>query len=246
MSDQHETRPAYHLFDLTGKVALVTGGSRGLGRGMADALAAAGAAVVAVSRTSEQLPCDVADIGALEQAIGEVVRRHGRLDVLLNAAGVQLRKPALDVTPEEFDYVTSVNLRAAYFASTYAARVMRDRGEGGKIIHVASLTTAIGLPNVSIYAAAKSGIAGLVRTMAVEWAPLGIQVNAIGPGYYRTELTEALFQDRERTAWVQSRIPMGRTGVPGDLAGAAVFLASRASDYITGQILYVDGGWLAG
>lgn len=253
------------LFDLTGRVALVTGGSRGLGKGMAEALAAAGAHVVVTSRSREQLeaaareltaagphgkhaalPCDIADAGALEATVAEVVRRYGGLDILVNAAGVQVRKPAIEVTPADFDYVTGVNYRGAYFAAAYAARAMRDAGRGGKIIHVASLGTAIGLRNVSIYTAAKSGIAGMVRTTALEWAPLGIQVNAIGPGYYRTDLTEALFQDPERQAWLQSRIPQGRTGVPSDLAGATVFLASRASDYVTGQVLYVDGGWLAG
>lgn len=253
------------LFDLTGRVALVTGGGRGLGRGMAVALAQAGARVAITSRTRSQLDeslaelrdaggsgehlsmvCDVSDLSALEQTVAEVARRCGGLDILVDAAGVQVRKPALEVTPAEYDLVMSVNLRAAYFSGVFAARAMREQGRGGKIIHVASLGTAIGLKNVSIYTAAKSGIAGLIRTTALEWAPLGIQVNAVGPGYYRTELTEALFQDPERRDWVLSRIPQGRPGVPADLAGAVVFLASRASDYVTGQILYVDGGWLAG
>lgn len=252
------------LFDLTGKVALVTGGGRGLGKGMARALAQAGASVVVTSRTPGELdtavaelkaagpgehlglPCDVADLAALEELVATVDRRYGGLDILVNAAGVQIRKPALEVTPADYDALMAVNLRAAYFAGVFAARVMKARGRGGKIIHVASLGTAIGLRNVSIYTAAKSGIAGIVRTTALEWAPYSIQVNAIGPGYYRTELTEALFQDPERLAWLHSRIPQGRTGEPSDLAGATIYLASRASDYVTGQILYVDGGWLAG
>lgn len=253
------------LFDLTGRVALVTGGGRGLGKGMAAALAAAGANVVVTSRSEAQLaealaelkasgpagrhlalPCDVADLTALKQLVGKVAEAYGQLDILLNAAGIQIRKPALEVTPEEYDTLMGVNLRAAYFASTYAARIMQQTGRGGKVIQTASLGTAVGLRNVSIYTAAKSGIAGIVRTMALEWAPLNIQVNGIGPGYYRTDLTDALFQDEERRAWVISRIPQGRAGLPSDLAGAAVFLASGASDYVTGQILYVDGGWLAG
>lgn len=253
------------LFDLTGRVAVVTGGGRGLGRGMAVGLARAGASVVLISRSRDQLEAalaevkaagpggshsyealDVADLSAVEAALRKIDQAHGGLDILLHAAAVQVRKPALEVTPAEYDHLMSVNLRSAYFASTTAARIMQERGRGGKIIHVASLGTAIGLPNVSIYTAAKSGIAGMLRTMALEWAPLGIQVNAVGPGYYRTELTESLFQDPARRAWVLSRIPMGRAGAPDDLVGAAVFLAARASDYITGQILYVDGGWLAG
>lgn len=253
------------LFDLRGRVAVVTGGSQGLGRGMALALARAGADVVVVSRSAHRLSetlselnssapggrhgmeaVDVSDLSALAEALSRVDLSHGGLDILLNAAAVQVRKPALEVTPAEFDRVMAVNLRSAYFASQFAARIMQRRGRGGKIIHVASLGTAIGLRNVSIYTAAKSGIAGMLRTMALEWAPLNIQVNAVGPGYYRTELTESLFQDPERRDWVLSRIPMGRSGVPADLEGASVFLASRASDYITGQILYVDGGWLAG
>lgn len=251
-------------FDLSDRVALVTGGGRGLGKGMAVGLAAAGAKVIVVSRSEAQLgealcelkkagpgqhqarQCDVTDLGALERVINEVAGEYGHLDILLNAAGVQVRKPALDVTPEEYDFLMATNLRAAFFASTYAARVMQATGRGGKIIQTASLGSAIGLRNVSIYTAAKSGIGGMLRTMALEWAPLNIQVNGIGPGYYRTDLTDALFQDEERRAWVISRIPQGRPGLPADLAGAAVFLASRASDYMTGQILYVDGGWLVG
>ena len=253
------------LFDLTGRVALVTGGGRGLGKGMALALAHAGAHVAVTSRTRDQLeetlaelraaggtdehlalPCDVTDLRALEMAMAEVDRHYGGLDVLLNAAGIQVRKPALEVTPADFDLVAAVNLLSAYFAAVYAARIMRERGRGGKIIHVASLGTSIGLRGASIYTTTKSGIAGMVRTTALEWAPLGIQVNAIGPGYYRTDLTEVLFQDPERYAWLMSRIPLGRTGVPEDLAGATIYLASKASDYVTGQIVNVDGGWLAG
>jgi NAD(P)-dependent dehydrogenase (short-subunit alcohol dehydrogenase family) len=241
---------------------MVTGGGRGLGQGMAIALARAGANVVVTSRTQAQLdetlaqlraagpgehlalPCDVSHLPTLEATIGAVTCHYGGLDVLVNAAGVQVRKPAIEVTPADYDYLMSIQLRAAYFAGVYAARAMK--GRGGKIIHVASLTTAIGVRNVSIYAAAKSGLAGIVRTTALEWAPLGIQVNAIGPGYYRTDMTETLFQDPERQAWMQARIPQGRTGLPDDLAGATVFLASKASDYVTGQIMYVDGGFLAG
>lgn len=252
------------LFDLKGRVAVVTGGGRGLGRGMALALAEAGANVVVTSRTQEQLgetleqlhaagpggdhlalPCDVANLPTLEATLAAVGVHYGRLDVLVNAAGVQLRKPSLDVTPADFDYLMSVNLRAAYFAGVYAARHMRRNG-GGKVIHVASLTTAIGSRNISLYSAAKSALAGIIRTTALEWGPLNIQVNGIGPGYFRTDMTDVLFQDQEWLARASSRIAAGRTGLPSDLAGATLYLASKASDYVTGQILYVDGGYLAG
>lgn len=252
-------------FDLHGKVALVTGGGRGLGRGMALALAEAGAEVAVVSRSAGQLaeslkelqtrggggnhsaiPWDLAEVEGLPRLIEEVVERHGRLDILLNAAGTQVRKPILEVTPEDWETVQSVNLRAAFFISQAAARQMIAQGQGGKIIHVASLTSRIAVPGTGVYSASKSAILGLVRTMAVEWAAHNIQVNAVGPGYFHTDLTDALFRDPERRAWVLSRIPLGRAGIPEDLAGATVFLASAASDYVTGQTVFVDGGWLAG
>lgn len=251
------------LFDLHGRVALVTGAGRGLGRGMATALAEAGADVVAVSRSKEQLgetvallehhgrrpraiSWDLGDTDGLEGLVEEIVRDYGQLDILLNAAGNQVRKPALEITPEEWEAVQNLHLKAAFFLSQAAARFMVRRGSGGKIIFVASLTSHLGVRNTVPYSASKSGILGLVRTLAVEWASHSIQVNAIGPGYFHTALTDDLFSDPEGRARVLSRIPIGRVGEPEDLAGATVFLASSASDYMTGQVVNVDGGWLAG
>lgn len=250
-------------FELHGKVALVTGAGRGLGRGMALALAEAGADVVAVSRSVDQLeetveclrgyggehraiPWDLTEVGELDELMQKAAEPRGRVDVMLHAAGLQVRKPALDVTPEDWEAVQRVHLRAAFFLSQAAARHMVERGNGGKIVLVASLTSHIGVPEVAPYAAGKSGVLGLVRTLAVEWAPHSIQVNAVGPGYFRTSITEELFADPERRKKLLSRIPAGRPGEPEDLAGAAVFLSSPASDYVTGQVINVDGGWLAG
>jgi len=251
------------LFDLQDKVALVTGAGRGLGRGMALALAEGGADVVAVSRSESQLeetvellrphggepqaiPWDLDDAGGLDGLVEKAIGHRGHLDVLLHAAGVQVRKPALEVTLEDWEAVQAVHLRAAFFLSQAVARRMVHRERGGKIILVASLTSQIGIPGVAPYAAGKSGVLGLVRTLALEWAPHSIQVNAVGPGYFRTSLTEEVFADPARRERLLSRIPAGRPGEPEDLAGATVFLASSASDYVTGQVINVDGGWLAG
>jgi 2-dehydro-3-deoxy-D-gluconate 5-dehydrogenase len=251
------------IFDLYGTVALVTGAGRGLGRGIAIALAEAGADVVAVSRSADQLeetmtllrrhggspqavPWDLGDPYGLEGLVEKVQEQKGRVDVLLHAAGVQVRKPALEVTVDDWESVQAIHLRAAFFLSRAVARSMIERHDGGKIILVASLTSQIGVPNVAPYAAGKSGILGLVRTLAVEWAPHSIQVNAVGPGYFRTTITEEIFADPERRSKLLARIPAGRPGEPEDLAGATVFLASPASDYMTGQVINVDGGWLAG
>jgi NAD(P)-dependent dehydrogenase (short-subunit alcohol dehydrogenase family) len=251
---------------LDGRAALVTGGSRGLGLGMALALAEAGADVAVVARSTDRLreaaariealgrravalPADLADVDAAMRTVDEAADALGRLDVLVTAAALQLRKPALEVTPEEWDRLADVNLRSMYFTCQRAAHCMLAReqpedGARGRIITVASLTSAVAWPNVSVYAATKGGVAQMTKAMALEWAPLGIRVNAIGPGTFHTELTDALYSDPERAAAITRRIPLGRPGVPDDLAGATVFLASPASDYITGQILWLDGGWL--
>ena len=251
------------IFDLQGKVALVTGAGRGLGRGMAIALAEAGADVVAVSRSADQLeetmtllrrhggspravPWDLGDPYGLDDLVEEVAGQKRRVDVFLHAAGVQVRKPALEVTVDDWESVQAIHLRAAFFLSRAVARRMIERDAGGKIILVASLTSQIGVPNVAPYAAGKSGVLGLVRTLALEWAPHSIQVNAVGPGYFRTTITEEIFADPGRRSKLLARIPAGRPGEPEDLAGATVFLASPASDYVTGQVVNVDGGWLAG
>lgn len=247
--------------ELLGKVALVTGASRGLGAGMAKALAAAGADLALASRTVDDLervaleiqgmgrealviPADLSQVSQVRAMVAAAERHYGRVDILLNNAGFNVRKPALEVREEDWDQLHAVNLKAVFFASQAVAPGMIARG-GGKIINVASLTTVLGFPNQSVYGASRGGVGQLTKALAVEWAKHRINVNAIGPGYYETAQTRPLFEDPEKREWIRARIPLGRTGVAEDLAGAIVFLASPASDYVTGQILFVDGGWLA-
>lgn len=252
---------------LDGKVALVTGGSQGLGRGMARALAEAGADVALVARSSARLaeaateiaalgrralpiPADLADLDAAVQAVDTAAAALGRLDILVTSAAAQVRKPALEVTPADWERMIAVNLRAVYFMAQAAARHMvaaerlSPTAVVGKIITISSLTAVGAWPQVSIYGTTKGGVTQMTRAMALEWSPLGICVNAIGPGTFHTELTDALYTDPQRAARIVERIPLGRPGVPEDLAGAVVFLASPASDYVTGQVLWVDGGFL--
>jgi len=251
------------LFSLDGKVSIVTGGGRGLGCGIAQALAGAGSDLAIVGRSRDKLerasqeimeetkrkvlplPLDLAREGKIERLVQVVLKEFGRIDVLVNNAGTTVRKPFLEITEKEFDDVVHLNLRAVFFLTQAVVGEMIKQ-KRGKIINIASLGSQIGLRNISAYTATKGGIASLTRTLALELAAHNINVNAIAPGYYRTQLTEALFQDEEGYRWVLSRIPLGRPGMPEDLAGAAVFLASSASDYVTGQVLFVDGGWIAG
>jgi 2-deoxy-D-gluconate 3-dehydrogenase len=248
-------------FSLTGKTALIIGASRGLGQGMARALAEAGADLALVARTVSALeefaeemrglnrrylilPTDVSRPIAIQTMVDQVIKAFGRIDILINSQGTQVRKPALEMTEQDWDGLMAVNLRSVFFTCLAVGRQMVQQKKG-KIINVASLTSVIGLPNISIYGASKGGVAQLTKALAVEWAPYHINVNAVLPGYYETALTADLFKNGERTKWVLSRIPLGRTGVPEDLAGTVVFLSSEASDYITGQIIPIDGGWLA-
>ncbi|MHB1042616.1 MAG: glucose 1-dehydrogenase [Eubacteriales bacterium] len=249
-------------FSLQGKVALVTGGGRGIGKAMALALAGAGADVAVAARTEKELNgtvqeiialgrqaaafrVDVRNVAGIHQMVKRVIVEFGRIDVLVNGAGMNIRKPVVEVMEEDWDLLIGVNLKGAFFMAQAVARVMIPRREG-KIINIASLTSEIGLPNICMYGASKGGVSQMTKGMAVEWAPYGINVNAIGPGYFKTAMTAPAFASEESVGWMIGRIPQGRTGVPEDLAGATVFLASEASDYITGHILYVDGGWLAG
>jgi 2-deoxy-D-gluconate 3-dehydrogenase len=247
-------------FSLQGRVALVTGAGRGLGQGLALALAEAGADVAlldrngspetaervgALGRRAASIECDLVQTGPdeLGRVVRAVVDDLGRLDVLVNNAGIIRRQPALEFTEENWDDVLDVNLRAVFFLSQAAARVM-SRAGGGKIINIASMLSFQGGVLVPSYTAAKSAVAGVTRALANEWSGLGINVNAIAPGYMATDNTAPLRADESRSAAILERIPAGRWGTPDDLKGVAVFLASEASTYVHGAIIPVDGGWL--
>jgi 2-deoxy-D-gluconate 3-dehydrogenase len=249
------------LFNLEGRTALVTGANTGLGQGIAVALAQAGADIVAVGRsdaaaTAAQVAAAgrrfhfiEADLSSAAPAQGVIaaalaVSPHGRLDILVNNAGIIRRADSLDVTEEDWDAVINTNLKSLFFLSQAAAAHMAQHG-GGKIINVASLLSFQGGIRVPAYTASKSAVAGLTKALANEWAAKGINVNALAPGYFDTNNTAALMADPERSASILARIPAGRWGQPADLGGAAVFLASCASDYVHGIVLPVDGGWLA-
>ena len=246
-------------FDLSGKVALVTGANTGIGQAIAVALAEAGAdvavagrsepaetlaAIAATGRRTVNIKADLSSIEPVQRVVDEAVAALGRLDILVNNAGIIKRNDLLDFTEEEWDSVIDTNLKTLFFLSQTAARHMVARGSG-KIINIASLLTFQGGVRVPSYAAAKSGVGGVTKAMANELAPKGVQVNAIAPGYISTNNTAALQSDETRNRQILERIPTGRWGRPEDIAGAAVFLASPASDYVTGQVLAVDGGWLA-
>ena len=247
---------------LDGRAALVTGGSRGLGLGMALALAHSGADVALAARSEGQLehaaalvratgrqalvlPTDVSDVGAVQKTVREAHGYFGRLDALVNAAGVNLRQQADTFTEADWDTLMNVNLKGAFFACQAAGDLMRAQG-GGKIINLGSLSFEIVIPNIALYAISKGGMRQMTRALAVEWAKDNIQVNAIAPGRFWTAMTDAVFSDPELYESAVSVIPQGRPGIPSDLAGATVLLASEASNYITGQTIVVDGGWLVG
>jgi 2-deoxy-D-gluconate 3-dehydrogenase len=251
---------ATDLFDLTGKVALVTGTSRGLGAGMALALASAGADVAVhdreqpcmteqvlrtMGRRTACLAADLSDRASADRLVADALDRMGRLDILVNNAGIIRRQPAALHTDEDWDAVIEVNLTNVFRLSRAAGRHMLERGGGGKIVNVASLLAFQGGINVPGYAAAKGGVAQLTKALANEWASHGINVNAIAPGYMATENTAPLRADAERSRQILERIPAGRWGQADDLAGVVIFLASRASDYVNGHVLVVDGGWMA-
>lgn len=246
-------------FDLTGKRALVTGANTGIGQAIAVALADAGADVALAGRSAPaetmaliaatgrkvvDLRADLSSIAPVAGLVDDAVAALGGLDILVNNAGIIRRNDLPDFTEEDWDAVIDTNLKTLFFLSQAGARVMAAQG-AGKIVNIASLLSFQGGIRVPSYAAAKSGVAGLTRAMANELAPAGVQVNAIAPGYIATNNTAALQADATRNRQILERIPAGRWGRPEDIAGAAVFLASPASDYVTGHILAVDGGWLA-
>ncbi len=245
-----------NLFDLTGKVALVTGARTGLGRAMAEALADAGADIVGLgSRPMRDTAASIEGRGRgfveivrdLEddQDFRAVVTEIGRIDILVNNAGIIHRGALLDFTPEDWDRVMSVNLKSVFFLSQAVAAAMIDRKIAGRIVNVASILSFQGGIRVPAYTASKHGIAGITKLLANELAPHGITVNAIAPGYAATDNTEALRADTVRSRQILDRIPMGRWAEPKDMATAVLFLASPTSSYVTGAIVPVDGGWLA-
>ena len=247
------------MFDLSGRTALITGGGRGLGRGMSEGLLRAGADVVSaqrgavpddlgrladdLGRSFTTMTLDLGDPGLIDAVVGRLVGDQ-QIDILINNAGVQYREDAVDFSLEQFDRVLSINMRAAFQLSQLVARPMLDRGYG-KIINIASMVSFSGGYRVPAYAASKGAIAQLTKACCNEWAGRGVNVNAIAPGYMDTDMNEALLADTARNAEITSRIPAGRWGTPADMAGAAVFLASAAADYVNGAIIPVDGGWLA-
>ena len=248
-------------FKLDGKVAIVTGSERGLGRGMAVALAQAGADIVGVTYVADapetaaavaaagrkylHVQADLSSIEPIHGFIDAALKDLGHIDILVNNAGIIKRNDSVDFTEKEWDDVMNVNLKSAFFMCQAAARQFIAQGKGGKIINVASMLSFQGGIRVPSYTASKSGIKGITMLMANEWAKHGIGVNAVAPGYMATDNTTQLRADEARSAEILGRIPAGRWGSPEDLGGAVVFLASKASDYISGYTIAVDGGWLA-
>ena len=256
MTAQNPSNP----FSLQGKVALVTGASTGLGQGIAIALAQAGADVVGVARSStadaergvtaagrkfHALHADLERRHEPANVVAQALKAAGRVDILVNNAGIIRRDDALTFGEEDWDAAMNLNLKVPFFLAQAVAQALVQAGRGGKIINIASMLSFQGGIRTASYTASKSGLAGITRLLANEWAARGINVNAIAPGYFETNNTVALRADEQRSRDIVGRIPAGRWGKPSDLGGAAVFLASAASDYVHGTILPVDGGWLA-
>ncbi|MBB5372238.1 SDR family NAD(P)-dependent oxidoreductase [Acidocella aromatica] len=246
-------------FSLAGRKALVTGASRGIGRALALALAEAGAEVFCAGRdlvaletvaaglreagyAATAVKLDVSTPAAVAECFAALAGMTPTLDILVNNAGVEDVCPSLDVDEALWDKILNTNLKGAFFCAQAAARMM---SKGGAILNLCSLTSEVGVPTAAPYGASKSGLVGVTRALAAEWAPLGIRVNGIGPGYFRTSMTEVFYENEAWAKAMLAKIPLARFGELEDLAGAAVFLCSPASSYITGQVLYVDGGYLA-
>lgn len=248
-------------FSLAGRVAVVTGAGQGIGEAIAVAMAEAGACVALSSRTRSKLetvaariaefggealvaPADVSSRADHTRLVDTVMDRWGKIDILVSNAGTNVRVPSEEYREEDWDMVVGTNLKGTFFLTQLVAQRMIEQ-HYGKIVQIASLASITGLPNIPAYTAAKGGIGALTYQLAIEWAKYGINVNSICPGYIRTPLTVPI-QESERGTYIEDRVPAGRWGVPDDIAGVAVFLASDAAAYLTGQLIVVDGGWMAG
>ena len=249
-----------NLFNLNGKVAIVTGTSRGLGKTMAIALAKAGANIVGVgvsdmSETKEEIQkvgrqfleikADLTNTKSVDKIVSETVKKFGGIDILVNNSGTIRREDAINYKEKDWDDILNLNLKTLFFLSQKVAKQFMKQETGGKIINIASMLSFQGGIRVPAYTASKSGVMGLTKALANEWAKYNINVNAIAPGYMATDNTKQIREDEKRSQEILDRIPSGRWGTPEDLAGAVVFLASKASDYVNGHTLAVDGGWLA-
>ena len=250
------------LFSVSGQVVFVSGGSRGIGKAIAAGFAQRGAKVIITGRETATLEktaqeigtaenpvvpvvCDVSDAAAIKAAVARVIGDFGRIDTLVNVAGVNRRKPALEVTEEDYDFILDINLKGAFLVAQAVGAHMVKQGSGSQI-QIASLNTDRPLKNVMPYAMSKAGIGHMTRSLAVEWGPRGVRVNALAPGFILTDLTQKLWADETMHAWGTANTPQRRLGLPEDMVGTAIFLASPASAFLTGQILYVDGGFTAG
>lgn len=250
-----------NVFDVKGKVVLVTGSATGLGEGYAHIFAESGCKVACadiskdkVEQTAEDIRqqggeaaafyVDVTKRSSIQGMVAAILAKYGRIDVLVNNAGVEHIEPFVDVSEEHYDFITGVNLKGVFFVAQEVAKVMKANG-GGKIINIGSLGSYIGLAESSVYCTTKGGVIQLSKTLAIELGPDRIQVNCIAPGYFITPMTQPFYDDPEHRSWIESRIPLHEWGTIADLAGPMLFLASSASDYITGITIKVDGGWLA-
>ncbi|WJQ05549.1 2-dehydro-3-deoxy-D-gluconate 5-dehydrogenase KduD (plasmid) [Geobacillus stearothermophilus] len=247
------------LFRLDGKVAVVTGGNRGLGKAIVYGLAQAGADIAIIQRSNKESEVvnqvrelgkkcevffyDLSNISNISKIVKDVKYKFGKIDILVNNAGVQRRAPAIDFSETDWDYVMQVNAKSVFFLCQAVGREMLEQGKG-KIINIASLLSFQGGYTVSAYAASKGAVAQFTKSLSNEWASRGININAVAPGYIATEMNTALMEDEERNKQILQRIPAGRWGVPEDIVGAVIFLASAASDYVNGEIITVDGGWM--